>query len=352
MIRSLVDFAAARFDEAVVGTLIHGSMRGRKTTARLSHAERMRFLAEFAEMYDRAEHFDRNGTFFEPPPAITPKMVRVRGLPGGEVVDATWPSACEPFCADVAPRLRSVAANSTAAARLFLHADRPRPVAILLHGYRCGQYSFEERAFPVAAFFERGLDVAIAVAPFHAVRGEGPVPLFPSNDPRITVEALRQFVFDLRALTGFLLSRGAPKVGVMGMSLGGYTTALLATIDDRLAFAIPMIPLASFADLAIAGGRFVGTDDEQRLQYEGVERVHRVVSPLARPLVVAKEHTLVVAFRGDRITPVAHAEKLAAHFGAELATFAGGHLLQFERREAFRAALRVMARAGALDPRR
>ena len=95
----------------------------------------------------------------------------------------------------------------------------------------------------------------------------------------------------------------------------------------------------------------MGTEDEQRLQYEAVERVHRVVSPLARPLVVAKEHTLVVAFRGDRITPVAHAEKLAAHFGAELATFAGGHLLQFERRAAFRAALRVMARAGALDPR-
>jgi len=45
---------------------------------------------------------------------------------------------------------------------------------------------------------------------------------------------------------------------------------------------------------------------------------------------------LVLAAEGDRITPIAHAERLARHFDAKLVRFAGGHLLQFGRRDAFR----------------
>ena len=37
---------------------------------------------------------------------------------------------------------------------------------------------------------------------------------------------------------------------VAGMSLGGYTTALLATLDDDLARIALVIPLASLADFA------------------------------------------------------------------------------------------------------
>ena len=38
----------------------------------------------------------------------------------------------------------------------------------------------------------------------------------------------------------------------------------------------------------------------------------------------------------DRITPVAHARKLAAHFGSPLVSWHGGHLLQLGRNAAFR----------------
>ena len=39
--------------------------------------------------------------------------------------------------------------------------------------------------------------------------------------------------------------RGTPSFGVTGISLGGYTSALLAAIDTRLAFSIPNVPVAS-----------------------------------------------------------------------------------------------------------
>jgi hypothetical protein len=136
------------------------------------------------------------------------------------------------------------------------------------------------------------------------------------------------------------------------MSLGGYTTALLATLEPTLAFAIPLIPLASIADIARAGGRFVGDSAEQEMQHAALERAHRVVSPLARPLAIPRERAMILAAAGDQITPIEHARKLARHFDVPLEELHGGHLLQFWRGDAFRAAGRLIGRLGFLNPRR
>jgi dienelactone hydrolase len=175
--------------------------------------------------------------------------------------------------------------------------------------------------------------------PFHAVRAakdrRGPPP-FPGADPRMTNEGFRQAMFDLRALVAFLKkARGAPSVGVMGMSLGGYSTSLLATVERDLSFVVPIIPLASLADFAQEQGR-LGSGEEARMQHDALEEANRIVSPLARPSLVPSERVLVVAAASDRITPMSHAERLAKHFGSELVRFEGGHLLQFGRGEAFR----------------
>src|SRR5262249_6110629 len=155
-----------------------------------------------------------------------------------------------------------------------------------------------------------------------------------------------QAVLDLRTLVRALLDRGAPQVGVMGMSLGGYTSALLATVEPRLSFAVPMIPLASLAQMARRLGRLTGSPDEQRAQFEALEAAHRPVSPLARPSQIAKDRILVTAAEGDRITPLEHARALAEHFQTELHVFQGGHILQFGRADAFRAIGRLLARLG------
>jgi predicted alpha/beta hydrolase family esterase len=136
-------------------------------------------------------------------------------------------------------------------------------------------------------------------------------------------------------LIDVLRDRGAPSIGVMGMSLGGYTTALLATLNEGLSFAVPIIPLASIADFARDQCR-LGTGEKTELQHRALEAANAVVSPLSRPSLVPPERMLIVGAEADRITPIAHAERLAKHFGAPLLRVTGGHLMQVWRREAFR----------------
>src|SRR5262249_21156503 len=155
-------------DAAAGALLFHRSAasRARSRSESLGHAERMKALADIAAIYDE----EKGAPFFADPASIAPRSARVRPIPGGEVCDWTWPSEFSLHCDAVAERYLAPEPNKSAAARLFLHADRPRPAALLLHGYRAGQYPIEERAWPVEWFYEKGLDVAIVVLPFHGVR--------------------------------------------------------------------------------------------------------------------------------------------------------------------------------------
>jgi hypothetical protein len=136
-----------------------------------------------------------------------------------------------------------------------------------------------------------------------------------------------------------------PQVGVMGMSLGGYTTSLLATVESGLSFAVPIIPLGSIADFARDQGR-LGDGDDAVVQHRALEAAHEVVSPFTRPSLVPGDRMLVVGAVADRICPIAHAERVARKFGAPLYRLPGGHLLQIGRAEAFREIRRMWRRIG------
>ena len=342
--------------DRVVARAITGRSEAAKRRSRaesLGHDERVVALDRITSSYD-AGAFAEAGGFFDlaPEPNVveTPRGLRSRGPADTHIVDLSWTSTPPLHAIDpvLRERYRAITENARGHARVFVgRGDWSRPTAIIIHGYRSGQYAIEERVWPINWLLERGMNLALFVLPFHAVRGKLGVPAFPGSDPRFTNEGFRQAIFDLTTLKAALNARGSSSVGAMGMSLGGFTVSLWGTLCP-LAFLAPVIPLASFADVAKAGGRLVGTEQEQALQHLKLEQAHRIISPFTRPSQVDPDAVIVVAGEGDRITPLAHAERLRDHYGAAYVTFPGGHLLQIGRSEGFRAIGRMLNKRGLL----
>jgi pimeloyl-ACP methyl ester carboxylesterase len=309
--------------------------RGGRTRAEevLGAEGRVVALNRILEQYGDPSFIDEPEKFFVAPPHADVNLVSVRE----RVFDACFPSDYPVFNRELGTDYLSHERNCTCAARMFLTKEKSRGTVILLHGYLGGMFLIEERIWPIAWFLKKRFNAVLFTLPFHAARGRSLTkPHFPGSDPRVTIEGFRQAIHDLRRLIGWLERQGMGPAGVMGMSLGGYTSALLATIEPRLAFVVPYIPLASIAKFARDRGRFVGSKTQQQMQHDLIELVYRVVSPLARPPKVPRAGRLVVAGRADAITPLEHARLIAEHFDAPLETFAGGHLMQLGRGDAFR----------------
>src|SRR5690606_15307753 len=94
--------------------------------------------------------------------------------------------------------------------------------------------------FSVPWFYEHlGVDVALFNLPFHGRRQTRRSPFsghgfFAGGISHIN-EAFGQAVHDFQALLDYLQhTRGVTEVGVTGVSLGGFTSALLACVEPRL----------------------------------------------------------------------------------------------------------------------
>jgi hypothetical protein len=362
-------------------------LRMRSSAESLGHAERMRGLSVIAAFYGRPEFLQPESTFFPRPLPIDPILEPRRRLgETGEVLDLTWPSEFEPLwtrevveryaslwpphregerpfdyqshvrelgmdrSGELVDKYQRARRNRTCHARWYRHFEGGHPCVLLLHGYMGGRYALEEYVWPLEQLYEAGLDVVISVLPFHGPRraesrGFLP-PSFPSSDPRFTIEGFRQLVLDHRALLAYLARSGLAGVGLMGMSLGGYSAALLATLEAHLQFLVLFVPLASIEDFAHRHGRLTGTPEQQLEQRRALRAAQWAVSPLARPSLVPAERVLVLAGASDLVTGRLHAEPLAGHFGVQTRYFPGGHLLHFGRQQAFSALWELLSRSG------
>jgi hypothetical protein len=189
-------------------------------------------------------------------------------------------------------------------------------------------------------FFAEGWDVLLYTLPFHGNRRRrrlalDGVEMFASGAARIH-EAVIQAIFDFRILLDHLERIGAPRVGVTGLSLGGYISGLLAAVEKRLDFVIPNAPVTWMPSLMDswlpsnvvvgAGRRLLGIPEDLLIQSFAVH------SPLTYPALVPKRRLMIVCGLGDKLAPPSQAELLWHHWGRpRMHSFAGSHVLHFGR---------------------
>jgi hypothetical protein len=260
----------------------------------------------------------------EPPSLGTPRlqarqMRRGRRQIGYEAL--TFESGYEPDAAEPGrDRWLSYSANRTAHAVVLRHAGGPRPWLVCVHGYTMGHTRFGFWIFDAIRQHRKlGLNVVLPVLPFHGPRrvgrfsGAG----FLGGDVLDTVHAEAQTIWDLRRLLSWIRAQGAPRIGLHGVSLGGYNAALLAGIDADLSCVIAGIPPVDLARLVWhhAPRPTLRLIERSGIVREQVADLYRVVSPLAFSPKIAESGRAIYAGLGDRLIPADHPRDLWEHWG-------------------------------------
>jgi pimeloyl-ACP methyl ester carboxylesterase len=281
--------------------------------------------------------------FFPEPGGARVEARPLAPLAGGRIERWRWRSSYRTHDPSYQAAFDAFEENRVAHAEAWRHEGGGAPAVVCLHPWLTGSFALARQEFAASKLYHAGLDVVLVTLPFHGPRTPRDArfsgQLFPGTSFQLTNEAFGQTVWDVRALVRWLRESGSGPVGVMGMSLGGYASAVLASVERELSFSIPIVPIVSLADLIWEHGR--GHEQRRAAEERGVtlerfRELYRVHSPLELRPLVPRERRLIVAGRGDLVTDPAHVEKLWEHWERpRIHWFPGSHIVPFGRGRMF-----------------
>jgi len=298
-----------------------------------------------AEVEQASERWEREGWLDDPasyhgapPPPIADhrhRRVRVgrRTVEGLSFLSGWAPHPGEPG----RDRWLGYRPNHVARVYVLRHSGPPRPWIVCVHGAQMGRPTIDTRVFGVEHLYrDLGLNVALPVLPLHGRRRPPPEmdAMFPTVDLLDNVHGLAQGAWDVRRVLAWVRAQGAPGVAVLGVSLGGNVTALVAGLEPALDCVIAGVPVSDFPSLfrRSTPPRYRGRP-EFALMGEPAQRLHRVVSPLALWPATPRSRRFLFAGAADRlIDPVGQVLPLSRHWGSPVTHwFPGGHVGHLRR---------------------
>lgn len=288
---------------------------------------------EAHELYGNSGWLEKPLSFHgEPPPLDNPALRWQRSF-GYSFEHLSFESLYEPHPGEPGrERWLSYALNREAHAWVLRHADATRPWLVCIHGYGMGVPWVDLPAFEVKRLHhELGLNLILPILPLHGPRkirfrsGDG----FLNGDFLDTIHAEAQAMWDIRRQIGWLRANGATQIGVYGLSLGGYTTALLTGLESGLACAIAGIPAADFTRLVARLAPHATLREVERLglDWSVLRETLSVVSPLALKPKLERERLAIFGGTADHLVPADQVRDLWKHWGEpRIAWYPGSHM--------------------------
>ncbi|MHA3024115.1 alpha/beta hydrolase family protein [Mycobacterium sp. BMJ-28] len=269
----------------------------------------------------------------------------------GEVRNIRFQSSFQAVNPALREQRLSYARNNVVHAQHWVHKDGPRPTLCVIHGFMGSPYLLNGLFFALPWFYRSGYDVLLYTLPFHGPRAEKNSPYsgygyFADGMPGFA-EAMAQAVHDFRSVLDHLAYTGVDRIALTGMSLGGYTAALAASVDDRIDAVIPNVPVvtpeSAFEDwfpankLVSLGNRVAHID---KAKSDAATQFH---SPLNYRPLVPKDRRLIIAGLGDRMAPPQQAELLWRHWDhCAFHWFPGNHILHVSQPDYLRRMTRFL----------
>ncbi|BBX90106.1 peptidase [Mycolicibacterium boenickei] len=311
--------------------------------------DHMRFYADLATAQDPAVSF--------PAPTRPPLVSTRRANPIAELIahgrvenirfDSSF-TAVNPGMRDLCG---GFARNNVVRAQHWRHDDGPHPTLCVIHGFMGSPYLANGLFLSLPWFYRSGYDVLLYTLPFHGRRAERFSPFsgygFFSHGFAGFSEAMAQAVHDFRSVIDYLESTGVDRIALTGISLGGFTSALLASVDNRIQAVVPNVPVVTPdrtvdewfpANKLVALQRLVARTDPAL-----TEAAARYASPLNYRPLVPKERRLIITGLGDRLAPPQQAEMLWEHWDrCAFHWFPGNHLLHVSQPDYLRRMTRFL----------
>ncbi len=311
--------------------------------------ENLGFYADLAAQHDPVKSF--------PKPTAMPEIRRrranrvARTMAGGPVDALTFDSPFETLNPEFRDVWKTFGRNNVAHAQHWRHEDGPRPTLCVIHGFMGSPYWLNGLFLQLPWFYQAGYDVLLYTLPFHGPRASRLSPFsghgYFSHGFTGFAESMAHAVHDFRIFVDYLQSTGVEKIGVTGISLGGYTSALLASVEDRLQVVVPNVPVVSVGDLLatwfpasalIETGLRLG-----HLDRELVDRTLAHSSALNYQPLIPKERRLIITGLGDRLAPPEQSEMLWRHWDrCAMHWFPGNHVLHVSQPDYLRRMMRFL----------
>jgi hypothetical protein len=289
------------------------------------------------EFYGQQGYLEKPEEFFTAPPPLTEVTVRPVTSRGRSYERMAFDSGYEPKVGEPGrERWLSYSANSRGYALLLRHRE-PRPWLVCVHGAMMGRGLLDLTLFRAWHLHEDlGLNVVFPVLPMHGPRARG-LPegaAFPGEDVLDDVHAAAQAVWDVRRLLSWIRANEPDSpIGLNSISLGGYITSLVASLEDGLTCAILGVPVSDMTELL---GRHAGMrrTDPRRETLRLAEPLGRVVSPLSLTPRVPMPGRFIYAGIADQLVhPREQVVRLWEHWGRpEIVWYKGGHTGFFQSR--------------------
>jgi pimeloyl-ACP methyl ester carboxylesterase len=336
---------ASMIGASMLPTIVGAALRSQSR----AEGDHLRFYADLANEADARLSF--------PAPTVEPRISSrpadpvAEWIAKGQVHNIRFNSSFEAVNPALRDRCRAYQRNNVVHAQHWRHDDGPHPTLCLIHGFMGSAYLFNGLFFSLPWFYRSGYDVLLLTLPFHGRRAERFSPFsgygYFAHGFSGFAEAMAQAVHDFRSLVDYLEYTGVDRIALTGMSLGGYTAALLACVDDRIQAVIPNVPVVTpdrTADEWFPANQVMRlrnllarTDDE----LAGAATMYP--SPLNYAPVVAKERRLIITGLGDRLAPPEQAEMLWEHWDrCAFHWFPGNHVLHVSQPDYLRRMTRFL----------
>ena len=306
------------------------------------------------EFYRQQGYLDNPEEFFMAPPPLTDVTVLPVKTRGRSYERMVFDSGYEPRVGEPGrEQWLGYTANKREYALLLRHRE-PRPWLVCVHGAVMGRGLLDLTLFRASHLHtDLGLNVVLPVLPMHGPRARG-LPqgaAFPGEDVLDDVHAAAQGVWDVRRLLSWIRAQEPnSRIGLNSLSLGGFITSLVASLEDGLTCAILGVPVADMTELL---GRHAGMrrSDPRRETVALAEPLGRMVSPLSLDPRVPMAGRFIYAGIADQLVhPREQVVRLWEHWGRpEIVWYKGGHTGFFQSRPVQRFVDAALVQSGLVN---